>query len=591
VLGKRIFWTSIGSRAVRGTELVTRGAVATSVRAIVERMADGIVIVGVDGVIRFSNPAAQQLFGRAPAELEGMHLGYPAVAGENAEIEIVRPGGESVSVELRVVAIEWEGEDARLASLRDVTDRKRAEERASQLEEERLARAEAEAASRAKSEFLAMMSHELRTPLNAVIGYAELMKLGIPGPLTGDQHAQLSRILTSARHLLALVNEILDLSRVDAGRLSLARGVARAEHAIDAAIAVVQPMAEGRGIAITVDRMGAEEARYDGDEIRVRQILVNLLTNAVKFTDPGGRVTIGCGIAKRPDPEARLQGVGPWAYLLVEDTGIGIPAEQISAIFDPFVQVDSTHTRPREGSGLGLTISRRLARLMKGDLSVKSTVGRGSAFTLWLPAATVEAADTAQERERQAAADARLHGLADVGEVLLRELESVIDAFVARLRAERIIPSADTLRFSQLADRAATYVADVAAVLIAAEESRGEPSSIVTGASEVQRLVAERHGARRARLGWSRETVAREWGILREEIDRAIRRHAATIPASAVNESLIVIERFIAQADQISGNALERERVEGQASRVEGRATAAPDPRPSSAPVDPLLRS
>jgi signal transduction histidine kinase len=521
-------------------------------------MADGIVIVGLDGIIRFSNPAAQQLFGRLPVELEGMDLGYPAVAGENAEIEVVRPGGETVNVELRVVNIEWEGEDARLASLRDVTDRKRAEERAAELEEERLARAEAEVASRAKSEFLAMMSHELRTPLNAVIGYAELLNLGIPGTLTSEQHTQVARILTSARHLLALVNEILDLSRVDAGRLSLQQGVARAEQTVEAAIAVVQPMAEERGITVTFDLTRAEEAPYEGDEVRVRQILVNLLTNAVKFTDPGGRVTIRYGVARRPDAEARVPGTGPWVYLRVEDTGIGIPPEQISAIFDPFVQVDSTHTRPREGSGLGLTISRRLARLMKGDLSVKSAVGQGSAFTLWLPAAVAEAADAAKQRDERAPADARLHGIADVGEVLLREVEAVVDAFVGRLRAERIIPSADTLRFSQLADCAATYVADVASVLIAVEESHGEPSSVVSGASEVQQLVAERHGARRARLGWTRETVSREWRILCEEIDRAIRRHGATVPASAVRESLVLVDGFIARAEQISASALER---------------------------------
>jgi signal transduction histidine kinase len=529
-----------------------------SLRAIVEGMADGILIVGLDGVIRFSNPAAQQLFGRSDAQLEGTYLGVPAVAGESAEIEIVRPGGEPVTVELRVVDIEWEGEYARLASLRDVTDRKRAAERAAQLEEERLARAEAEAATRAKSEFLAMMSHELRTPLNAIIGYAELLKVEIPGALTEDQHLHITRILTSGRHLLGLVNEVLDLARVDAGRLAVEHSIARAEHAIDAAVAVVQPMVEARGIAISLDRTALAEARYEGDETRVRQILVNLLSNAAKFTAPGGRVTIHGGIARRPTPEARLEGLGPWVFVSVEDTGIGIPAEQLSAIFDPFVQVDSSHTRPSEGSGLGLTISRRLARLMNGDLSVRSTVGQGSVFTLWLPAVTTETAEVARQPDDHAPADARLYGLSDVGGVLLRELETVVAAFVARLRAEHIIPSADALRFSQLADRAATFVADLAAVLIAAEEARGEPSSIVIDASEVQRLVAERHGVRRARLGWSRETLSREWRILREEIERALRRQAVPLPASAVREGLTLIERFIAQAEQISASALER---------------------------------
>jgi signal transduction histidine kinase len=530
----------------------------TSLRAIVEQMADGIVIVGLDGLIRFSNPAAQRLFGRVGAELEGTHLGYPAVAGESAEIEIVRPGGESVSVELRVVNIEWEGDDARLASLRDVTDRKRAEERAAELEEERLARAEAEAANRAKSEFLAMMSHELRTPLNAVIGYAELLQIGLPGPLTDDQRTHVARILTSARYLLGLVNEVLDLARVDAGRLSLERRIAPADHAIEAAVAVVQPLVEARGVSITVDRAGFADALYEGDESRVGQILVNLLTNAAKFTDPGGRVTVQCGIARQPSPEARLQGVGPWTYLRVEDTGIGIPPAQISAIFDPFVQVDSSHTRPKDGSGLGLTISRRLARLMKGDLSVSSTLGQGSVFTLWLPAAPTAVRDAGSQPADLATADARLHGLSDVGELLLRELERVVDAFVARLRAERIIPSAGTLRYSQLADRAATYVADLAAVLIAAEEARGEPSTVVTDAPEVHRLVAERHGMRRARLGWTRETLSREWQVLREEIERVIQGQAGTLPASAVQEGLALIERLVAQAEEVSASALAR---------------------------------
>src|SRR5687768_349884 len=530
----------------------------TSLRTIVERMADGIVIVGLDGIIRFTNPAAQRLFGRSAGELEGTHLGFPIVASESSEIEIVRPDGNAVSAELRAAPLEWEGIAAHLASIRDVTDRRRAAEKAEQLEEERLARAEAEAANRTKSEFLAMMSHELRTPLNAVIGYAELLELGIPGALTAEQRTHITRILTSARHLLGLVNEVLDLARIDAGRLSVDRTLARSGHAVEAAVAVVQPMAEARGVSIEATRSDgmASSAMYEGDESRVQQILVNLLTNAVKFTEPGGHVSIQCGLSRQPPPEARVRGTGPWVFVCVQDTGIGIPPDRLAAIFDPFVQVDNSHTRPKDGSGLGLTIARRLARLMQGDLSVRSSVGQGSEFTLWLPAAT-----TAEDESRPQGSgrgDTRLHGVADVGELLLRELGSVISSFVGRLRADHIIPSADTLRFSQLADHAATYLADLAALLIAAEESRGQPSSVASGASEIQRLVAERHGMARARLGWTRETVAREWRILREEVEAAIRRQASAIPETGLAEALAMIARFIEQAEEISGRALMR---------------------------------
>jgi signal transduction histidine kinase len=348
------------------------------IRSIVERLADGIIVVGLDGIIRFVNPAAAQLFARDGADLTGTYLGFTAVTGESAEIDVLRPGGGTIAVELRVVDIEWEGEPARLATLRDVTDRRGAQERAIQLERERAARAEAEAASRAKSEFLAMMSHELRTPLNAVMGYAQLLNLGIPGSLNEVQRDQIERIHKCAHHLLGLVDDVLDLARADAGRLLLTNRPASMAQLIAAAVTIVQPNAAARGVAIEADEATGDADLYVGDEDRAGQILVNLLSNAVKFTPPGGRVTIAHGYGDRD---------GTMAYVRVTDTGIGIPADQLDAIFDPFIQVEGGHTRSADGAGLGLTIGRRLARLMKGELTGESTIGRGSTFTLWLCAA------------------------------------------------------------------------------------------------------------------------------------------------------------------------------------------------------------
>ncbi len=525
-------------------------------RSIVERMADGILIVGPDGAIRFANPAAERLFGRPMGELMSREFGLPTIDGDTTEIDVVRPGGETIAVELRVVATDWESEPARLVSLRDVTDRKRSEERAALLDRERVARAEAEAASQAKSEFLAVMSHELRTPLNAVIGYSELLDLGIAGPLTPEQRHQITRIRASGRHLLGLVNEVLDLAKVEAGRLSLHIDTARVGQTADAALALVQPAAEARAINFSSHCDGDGGALYDGDEDRVRQIIVNLLTNAVKFTEPGGSVTLEAGVTRRPDPEARLFG-GPWVFVRVTDTGIGIPPDQLTTIFDPFVQVDRGHTRSNDGSGLGLTISRRLARLMKGDLTVRSKPGEGSVFTLWLPAANrsprvmpprAESGDDAQH----------LRGLAEIGEALVRETVSVVNAFVARLRAEPIVATADSFKYAQLADHAGTFVANVGAVLIAIEETRGTPSSLIADGTEIQHLLSERHGAQRGRLGWSVQALRREWQVLRSEIERAIRRRSQGVSERTLAEALTIVQRLVEQAEDASCRALTR---------------------------------
>jgi signal transduction histidine kinase len=525
-------------------------------RSIVERMADGIVILGLDGRIRFANPAAEVLFGRRVPDLAGADLGFPVVAGDSSEIEIVRRSGPGVTAELRVVETEWDGEQVQLVSLRDVTDRKSAEERAAQLERERLARAEAEASSQAKSEFLATMSHELRTPLNAVIGYAGILDLGIAGSLSKEQQKHVERIRDSASHLLGLVNEVLDLAKVERGKLSVHNRAATVASAVDAALALVQPAAEARGIALSAPSSSA--ILYEGDDDRVRQILLNLLTNAVRFTPAGGRVTVECEVVWRPEPSARPTGSGPFVCISVMDTGVGIPKDHIASIFDPFVQVERGHTRSSDGSGLGLTISRRLARLMGGDLTVRSEPGQGSTFTLCLRVASTVEQEAARWRAESPDTAARLQGLADLGNMLLRELPSLTEAFVERLRGEATFPGAQSLRTSQLADHVGTYVADLACMLVAIEEARGQPSHLVADGAEIQVQVAERHGAQRARLGWTPNMLHREWIVLREEIERVVRRGAIAVHERAIAEALIVLERFLEQGEEHSVRALAR---------------------------------
>jgi PAS domain S-box-containing protein len=233
------------------------------------------------------------------------------------------------------------------------------------------ARAEAEAANRAKSEFLAVMSHELRTPLNAIGGYAELVEMGIRGPVTPQQREDLQRIQTSQRHLLGLINEVLNYAKLETGTVQYEVLDVPVRAAITAAESLVAPQARAKGLALVVADCPPELAAR-ADPEKLRQILVNLLSNAVKFTEKGGRIEISC------TPR------DGHVVISVADTGIGIPADKLGAIFDPFVQVRADLTRTQEGTGLGLAISRDLARGMGGDLGVRSTPGAGSAFLLTL---------------------------------------------------------------------------------------------------------------------------------------------------------------------------------------------------------------
>lgn len=256
---------------------------------------------------------------------------------------------------------------------------RRVAERTAELE---VAKVRAEAADRIKSEFLATMSHELRTPLNSIIGFTGIVLQGMAGPLTAEQTKQLGMVRDSARHLLALINDVLDLSKIEAGELSVSSEAFDLPHSIEKVVASVKPLADKKALALIV-QIAPEVGVMVSDSRRVEQVLLNLLVNAIKFSD-NGAITLHAEVVANFQQNAEAPPTTA-VRLSVTDAGIGIKSEDMSLLFTPFHQIDSKLSRKHEGTGLGLAICRRLTILMGGSIEAQSEPGKGSIFTVTLP--------------------------------------------------------------------------------------------------------------------------------------------------------------------------------------------------------------
>jgi PAS domain S-box-containing protein len=351
-----------------------------------------IFMLDPDGHVASWNKGAQRIKGYTADEIIGRHFStfYPpediASGKPGRELKIAARQGkfEEEGIRIRkdgsvfwanVVITAVRDENSTLVGFakvtRDLTERRAAHERAI-ADARRLAKAEA--ANTAKGEFLAAMSHELRTPLNAIGGYTELLSLGLGGPVNEEQLDYLERIRKSQQHLLGIISDLLNFSRIEAGHISYEFTPIPLDKVIETVMPMVETGAAAKGIKLRME-VPSDTCLAIGDRSRVDQILLNLLSNAIKYTTAGGSITIKCGVS------------ADTASITVTDTGRGVPKEKLEAIFEPFVQLGRSLSSAHEGMGLGLSISRDLARAMNGDLLVTSKVGEGSTFTLALPRA------------------------------------------------------------------------------------------------------------------------------------------------------------------------------------------------------------
>jgi PAS domain S-box-containing protein len=360
--------------AAREVFLLLRTKAGADVGALVNarrRVDDGVVVIDcvlmeVQERRKYEEELlrARQTADRANAELSAQALAreeaLERVRDQAIELEVQSHQLQEQTAELEMQQEELQAAYDRLLSQTEVLVR---------------ARTAATVANQAMSLFLSTLSNELRTPLNAIGGYVQLMEMEVQGPITDAQRQSLDRITRSHRHLLRLVNDVLNLARIEAGRMDYRIEELDLPSVVSSVVPMIEPQMAEAGLTLETAIDAAPRARADRE--KAQQILINLLTNAVKFTPRGGRVAVR---ARQDDSERRV-------LVEVSDTGIGIPSEKLASVFEPFVQVQSEQSRRSEGTGLGLAISRDLARGMGGDLTASSEPGAGSIFTLHLPAA------------------------------------------------------------------------------------------------------------------------------------------------------------------------------------------------------------
>jgi protein-histidine pros-kinase len=377
------------------SRLMHESAVAEAkFRGMVEVAPDAMVTVDRHGVIVLVNGQAEALFGYRreemlgqpvemllPDQLRAMHSTHresytdsPKIRpmGANLDLAARRKDGSELPVEISLGPVEVDGELLVMTAIRDITERKLAQQAL------QAAREEAEAANQAKSEFLSRMSHELRTPLNAILGFGQLLDME---PLNPDQRDSVDHILRAGRHLLELINEVLDISRIESGSVSLSPEPVSIAQVVQETQDLVRPLASERRVTLQDSLRGEQAGLFVlADRQRLRQVLLNLMNNAVKYNLQDGLVRVTC---------ERIEGGS--VRISVRDTGPGVELEKISRLFTPFERLGAEQTDV-EGTGLGLALSQRLVEVMGGKIGVESTLGQGSTFWVDLPEAANPAA-------------------------------------------------------------------------------------------------------------------------------------------------------------------------------------------------------